>query len=226
MAKGLLTIFGYHHIRNKPNDSLSDKLFTSPHSLRDQVKLLQSLEVKIKSLSYFYNKKINANNHFGALTFDDAYIDFYKNAFPILSEARISATLFVIVDKIGHKDYCTKEMLNEMINYGIEIGSHTITHPLLTSLTNNEVKREINDSKLILEDMFSVEVNSFCYPYGDYNDSTVEMVKNCGYSLAVTTNPGLVNPSTCNWFTLNRIAAEYCDTRDSFKFKLLNGMYM
>lgn len=71
----------------------------------------------------------------------------------------------------------------------IHIGSHTISHPILSKCTDEEVYAEIYHSKQKLEDMLNHPICSFAYPNGDHTEREVAMVKEAGYQLAFTTKP-------------------------------------
>jgi len=82
----------------------------------------------------------------------------------------------------------TWQQIREMMKNGIDVGSHTCTHPRLVCVKKENLIREIVDSKKRLQDMTGVEVKSFCYPNGkkgDYDDNIREMVKRAGYTTAV-----------------------------------------
>ncbi len=77
--------------------------------------------------------------------------------------------------------------IQEMIKYNVKIEGHTFSHPKLTKLTEDELKREIIDSKEALENKLGVPVNSFAYPNGtrdDFNEIVKSMVKTAGYTNA------------------------------------------
>lgn len=84
----------------------------------------------------------------------------------------------------GYANYDLIKSLNEM---GIEIGSHTITHTLLTRTTIQQIKWELSESKKVLEDIIRKEVKSFSYPGGYYNQVIKRYVKKAGYKEARTT---------------------------------------
>jgi peptidoglycan/xylan/chitin deacetylase (PgdA/CDA1 family) len=67
---------------------------------------------------------------------------------------------------------CTWEQLREMESAGVEIGSHTVTHPVLTRVTTDRLRRELEQSRGRLEGMLARPVTMFCYPNGAY-DRTV-----------------------------------------------------
>jgi peptidoglycan/xylan/chitin deacetylase (PgdA/CDA1 family) len=99
------------------------------------------------------------------------------------------------------------EEIKEMHQSGlITFGSHTASHKILTTLTDNEIQEELKKSKekLIAEDIIDPSFIPFCYPNGNYNEKIAKMVKEAGYSLAVTTRNGW-NDAGSDFFTLRRI---------------------
>ncbi len=76
----------------------------------------------------------------------------------------------------------------EIIGTGIEIGSHTMTHPDMRKLTKPELAWELTESKRRLEAMLGELVPSFCYPFGHFNRSAREAVAAAGYALGRTTS--------------------------------------
>ena len=123
------------------------------------------------------------------ITFDDGRIDNYETAFPALMERGMRATFFVVTEwALGSRPgYIPLSALNEMAAVGMEIGSHSLSHPRLARLPEPEMRREVSESKQRLEDALGVEVGSFCYPYGNSSDSVVAAVQSAGYRLAVST---------------------------------------
>lgn len=89
----------------------------------------------------------------------------------------------------------------------IEVESHTVTHPILTNIENDQLNFEMQNSKKRLEEMLEREVLHFCYPNGAFNESVARAAENAGYLSAVTTNYGFNNQRT-NRFLLNRIDAQ------------------
>jgi peptidoglycan/xylan/chitin deacetylase (PgdA/CDA1 family) len=79
------------------------------------------------------------------------------------------------------------DQVKEMSSSGIEFGSHTVTHPLLTYEDDATVERELCVSKQTLQERLGKEVGAFAYPNGDWNERVRKMVKDAGYQLAFTT---------------------------------------
>jgi peptidoglycan/xylan/chitin deacetylase (PgdA/CDA1 family) len=136
------------------------------------------------------------------LTFDDAYDDLYTELFPVAIEHKYTPLIFVVVDHIGGsnawdqarglrpRNLLSAGQLKEMQRYGVEFGSHTLTHPNLTSLGHRELVRELRDSKDRLEDLLGAEVSAFAYPYGAVDRRVRSYVAEAGYRLAFTTVAG------------------------------------
>jgi len=134
------------------------------------------------------NKALSRNTV--VITSDDGYEDNYQNAFPILKKYGFSATLFVITDQIGKQGFCSWEQLKEMQNNGIDIGSHTKTHPYLPQVNEEKLRKEIFESKKEIENKLGKKISLFCYPNGGYSSKIQDLVRQAGYSAAFTTNKG------------------------------------
>lgn len=87
-------------------------------------------------------------------------------------------------DRFPLPDACQREAIVEL---GMEIGSHTMTHPNLTMIEGEALRRELVESKDQLERITGQEVSSFCYPFGYFNERTCEAVSAAGYRLGRTT---------------------------------------
>jgi peptidoglycan/xylan/chitin deacetylase (PgdA/CDA1 family) len=110
----------------------------------------------------------------------------------------------------GDNGSCTWEQLREMESSGIEVGSHTVTHPVLTRVPSDRLCRELEQSRRRLEDMLGHPVTLFCYPNGAYNRVVRDAVARAGYQLAVTSDDGL-NDTTIDPLAFRRIQNEEQD---------------
>jgi len=142
-----------------------------------------------------------------AVTFDDGYASFARRALPVLAEMGVPATVFVVVGAIGGTNkwdqlagdrvepMMSKQEILDVSAAGVEVGSHTLSHPRLTQLSQRALEREVRDSKAVLEDLLGRVVTSFSYPYGDWDERTRDAVASAGYRLAVATTRGVIRPS-------------------------------
>lgn len=95
--------------------------------------------------------------------------------------------------------------LQELSESGlVEIASHTLDHVYLKTASHAVAERQIVESKKILESRFKISVVTFAYPTGAFNQNTIDMVKDAGYTAAVSVIPG-INQSENNLFYLYRI---------------------
>ncbi|MEY4544313.1 MAG: hypothetical protein RL685_508 [Pseudomonadota bacterium] len=83
------------------------------------------------------------------------------------------------------------QQIRELAAQGHEIGSHSLTHPLLPDLETAEIEQEVAVSRARLAQLAGCEVPSFCYPNGSYDQRSLEAVQRAGYACAVTTRWGL-----------------------------------
>ena len=101
----------------------------------------------------------------------------------------------------------TWDQAREMDRAGIEIGSHTVTHPILPNVDDEQLRHELVDSRSKLEHELGHPVTLFCYPNGSYNERVEAAVREAGYKVAVTTIPRL-NDRQSDLHALARVPAE------------------
>lgn len=128
------------------------------------------------------------------ITFDDGYADVLYNAEPELHRLHWPATAFIITDRVSGPDpsFLTWRQLSDLAHDGFTIGSHTVHHLDLTTLSPAQVSYELSHSRKTLERHLGTPVHSFAYPYGATDADVVRAVRGAGYGLAFTTRPGAV----------------------------------
>lgn len=170
-----------------------------------------------------------------ALTIDDGFACARQKALPALADLNVPATLFVVADRIGSSNdwddhrgtagrkLVTRGELRELADAGVDIGSHTLTHPRLTAISRAQMREEVRSSKIRLEDVTGLSVAHFAYPYGDFDATAREEVIAAGYSGACSTIPGKVSNST-DLHLLRRVEVMGWDSLDKLRLKLRFGI--
>jgi peptidoglycan/xylan/chitin deacetylase (PgdA/CDA1 family) len=121
---------------------------------------------------------------------------------------RLAAELAVAIPKRPPAEFAplSWQQIKELDGAGVEIGSHTVTHPILTNIDSHRLAREISESRSRLQSMLGRDVNLFCYPNGDFDTEVRREVERAGYACAVTTQYGF-NDCGSDVLTLRRIPA-------------------
>jgi len=207
----------YYHFVKSPNANTRIKgLYTNVAHFDWQLKQLVKNGFTFITFEDIQKKKYDENKRNVILTFDDGCESLYFNAFPILKKYGAKAVIYVVAKSIGDRNVVwpmnenldplnilTKDQILEMMEYGIEFGSHLCHHVHLPQLSIAEMTEELLDSKNILETEFGKEIYSVAYPFGSYNPDVLKMTKQVGYQYAVTTKSG--NNMIANELELFRI---------------------
>ena len=223
-----IPVLNYHHVHD------GEPYFrVTPSTLRSQMEWLLSQDyitihphrlIKLKNTASITEKFI-------LVTFDDGYLDFSQNAWPILREMGIPTTLFLISNYIGgwndwdrpcpskyrHMDIHQLKVLQDQ---GLVLGSHSCSHRQLTSLDREELLVEIRDSKLVLEGIFNTKISTFAYPGGHVNQAVRDAVAQY-YDLGFTVYIE-AHGSTCDPYMIERFDPSFCRDLEEFSTYLQN----
>lgn len=210
----VVPIIMYHQILPKPKPSY--KLAVSVKAFERQMQFLKNHHYNVLPLENLVDlikgkKKIPPRTI--AITLDDGYRDNYTYAFPILKKYNLPATIFIIVNEVGRynnelglRDRLSWDEIKIMRDSGIiTFGSHALGPEPLTSINSQQqLKREIFDSKKVLEEKLGRKVTMFSYPEGKFNDKIKQLVIDAGYKLAVAASLGK-NFANNDIFALKRL---------------------
>jgi peptidoglycan/xylan/chitin deacetylase (PgdA/CDA1 family) len=166
------------------------------------------------------------------LTFDDGFANFYEAAMPVLTRYGFGATVFVVTGHMGgHNDWeqppaglgllpmLSWQQATEVAKAGIEIGSHTRTHPDLRRCSPSEVEHEMTASRADIEQQLGLRAETFAYPYGGVNDVSCQLAAR-EFRAACTTELRRTNDDPLN--LLARIDMYYLKSPQKFA-RLLDG---
>ena len=198
----LRAILTYHSI-----DDSGSFVSVSAETFRSQMRSLFERGIQTTfPADLLSNQGLDPKHPAAALTFDDGFDNFYTEAFPILSEFNMRATVFLVPGRCGKagdwarqpEDHRSRELMSwsriaELHAAGVELGAHTMTHPMLTSLPPDQAQAEILDSKREIEDRLGSPVRSFAYPYGDESASLRQIVRR-NFDVGCSTRMGYLKP--------------------------------
>ena len=229
--KSAIPILLYHDIESCgcPNEKTGD-------ATKDTVVRMNDFTAQIKYLAENGFKTLTLNQWSAAcknrwpiepksivITFDDGHISNYRLAFPVLRQYGFTATFFVIAGRVDTAYHLTGAQIREMVDHGMEIGSHGITHAYLPLLDLSAAQKEIVESKAILEQFSDQKINFFCFPGGHYNRGLINLVRQAAYKGACSCIAG-INTITTNPYLLKRIEVRKKGTLDDFQ-GILTGRY-
>jgi len=208
--KYIVPILMYHSVNPHSNPRMA-RLIISPQCFQRQMRFLKDNRynvVTLKTLAELIKNKKKIPPRTLAITIDDGYKDNYTYAFPILKKYDLPATIFVILNEIGRpqNDRLSWDEIKTMRDSGIiTFGSHALgPEPLVNIKSEGDLKKEVFDSKRILEEALKREVEAFSYPEGRFNARIRDLVIAAGYRLAVATSPGKKFPND-DIFALKRL---------------------
>lgn len=207
-------ILCYHKIEPVPAGARIKGLYLEPTLFRRQIQELSGAGFSFSPPAPQPGPKAIA------ITFDDGFVSNLVAAVPVMTEFGARAINYLVADRIGKdSDWETAEggearplmddaQIRDWLAAGNWIGAHTRTHPRLSKIPRDRAREEIASSKKILEDRFHLPIEHFAYPYGDYDDAILEMVREAGFKTACTMDRG-VNGRTAEPLRLRRWTARY-----------------
>jgi peptidoglycan/xylan/chitin deacetylase (PgdA/CDA1 family) len=175
----------------------------------------------------------NVPQHSIILTFDDGLRNFLTVTAPVLKEFRLPATLFLVTDFVQKR---SESILDDSrwapaddrislswsearalaSSQGIEMGSHTCSHKVLSELPVTEIERELRSSLSAMREELPEGLAPYlAYPYGAYSETAIEAASELGYLCALTTDAGS-NSTKTDLLSLRRAVVRRFDTIDVF----------
>lgn len=218
-------IFNYHHIRPMPPESagVTERAFTvTAEGLEAHLKYFKEngyQVVLIDELLKYFDIGQPLPSKAVALTFDDGWREHYSNAFPILKKYGVKATFFVPTGWVGKPEIMSWDEMRQMSEAGMVFGSHSVSHPYLDKLSDENLKKEVEDSKKLLEEKLGKQVDYIAYPAGMYNDKVIEAVKAAGYQAALGVYKIIEQSPKYRW-SIRRFHAD--DVLESIASKLID----
>tara|TARA_B100001964_G_C14105777_1_gene541454 strand:- start:307 stop:1044 length:738 start_codon:yes stop_codon:yes gene_type:complete len=149
---------------------------------------------RIKKSCIAFGEQNNLNQDVSwVLTFDDGFSSDYEIALPLLMEKEMQALFFIVPSYVGRPNYLTWKQIKSLSDNGMEIGSHSLNHVDMVSVSKLQRMSELNDSRKIIEDQISKSIRSFSFPFGQFNNEVIKDVFDSGYEYCFTSKPGNFN---------------------------------
>ena len=139
------------------------------------------------------------------ITFDDGCETDLIAAVPVLRESGFNATFYLTAGYLGTPGYLSASQVGELDAQGFEIGCHSMTHPYLSDLPEPELKREVLDAKLQIENIVGHPIEHFSCPGGRYDQRTLQMARRAGFA-TVANSRFYANSSSTSPYELGRVA--------------------
>ena len=240
MPQAVLT---YHSL-----DRSGSLISIKPKTFHEQIRWLVENRIAVMPLPELLRlNRSGAESDAVALTFDDGFENFATEAFPLLEEHHLPATVFLVAGYCGRTNDWPSQprqfggerllawpQIEELHRAGIEFGSHTVNHPDLTSLSSGEARAEILDSKKQIEDRIGETVTSFAYPFGAESPALRETVAE-HFDIGCSTRLGFLDAATAQHAasiertaSIERIDVYYLRNRSWFRrlFTPAGGAYL
>jgi peptidoglycan/xylan/chitin deacetylase (PgdA/CDA1 family) len=225
---------GYHSVTEDGPPYLSLR----PQTFERQLDLLRSAGFRSGTAAAL--RRIAAGERLAGrhafLTFDDGFADTVTTALPLMSERALTGMVFILpahLDRGAPLDWpevageasrrpalmrsMDWTMLEQLVEAGWDVGSHTISHPRLTTLTDEELAQELLDSRRAIEARLG-RCDLLAYPFGAWDERVAAAAAASGYSFAFTLPFG--GQATATPLSIPRVTIDDRDTPRRFRAKL------
>jgi peptidoglycan/xylan/chitin deacetylase (PgdA/CDA1 family) len=222
----------YHSIADDGPEEL-EKYRVSPKDFRQQMQLLREWgynSIALSDWAFSIATKRFVPGRPVVITFDDGYHDFASNAWPILTEANLRATIFIVIGRVGaiaDWDRTAQpglalmgwDELRVMQENGNTIGSHCVAHRLLTKLSDEAIAADAILARSTLRRELGSEAIGLSYPWGESDARVQRICLENGYRVGVGVTPS-VSGLNDNPMNLPRVEIFGSDDFDTFAQKL------
>jgi peptidoglycan/xylan/chitin deacetylase (PgdA/CDA1 family) len=226
-----VVVLCYHALSERWPAALS----TTPERFRAQLELLLARGYRPATFAEAITEPPAARTF--AVTFDDAYRSVLERARPIMDDLEVPGTVFVPTDWADREQpmrwdgidqwlggpheqelLCLRwEELRRLADAGWEVGSHTCSHPRLSSLDDSALERELVASRTACGENLGAPCRSIAYPYGDVDARVVEATRSAGYELGAALPKRFGSSDPLDW---PRVGVYHVDDLRRFKLKV------
>ena len=165
--------------------------------LNSKKKIIKNEDIDVKFfieiLEYIkkFNKNKNIKKNYIIPTFDDGNLSDFELVLNELKLRNLYSYFFIIPKLIGKRNYLTWDMVINLNKNKMIIGSHSFSHINLVNCSLSVAKYEMEKSKEIIENKLNKKINSFSFPYGEFNFNLINLAKEIGYKQIFTSRHGI-----------------------------------
>jgi peptidoglycan/xylan/chitin deacetylase (PgdA/CDA1 family) len=189
---GVPMILMYHGVADEAEDP--NHLCVSPSRFAEQMAWLKRRGLRGVGIGALVDEMRSGRPRgLVGITFDDGYVSVLRAALPELLRHGFTATMFVISDRLGGTNewdegprwpLMSASQINELAAAGMEIGSHSATHPRLAGIGAGQLEAEIGASRASIGELVGAPIRGFAYPYGSMDAAARHAVRDAGYDYA------------------------------------------
>jgi peptidoglycan/xylan/chitin deacetylase (PgdA/CDA1 family) len=224
-------VLGYHSV-----DEERSPISTPVKMFRAQMEYLKKRRINVISLGELYKRLASAKDlptNSAVITFDDGFEGVFHHALPILKEFGFPATVFVATNFVGkHMDWekvagipayrlCDWSQFRKMNEEGIDVQSHTMSHPFLPELDEKQIGAEVEGSMKAIEENLDKKVEFLAYPFGVFDERVIKILKTNGIKGACSGSFGKVRKGQ-DPYCMKRVGIELVSGRD---FRMLMNFF-
>ena len=223
-----IPIINYHKISASYDIGITTR---HPIHFENDLKILKENKFNSVTFSELLNNTEIPENPV-IITFDDAYKSIIELAMPLMLSYGFKGVVYPVVKYIGQFNdwdvqagslkfkHLSWQNLKEMQRSGFEIGSHTLTHELLTWMNPVQQLVELGESKKQLDDQLGICTCSVSYPFGRFNKDTMACAREAGYQFGLASIYLRTIEDQIQTHALKRFNIYRFDTSNQFKKKI------
>jgi peptidoglycan/xylan/chitin deacetylase (PgdA/CDA1 family) len=215
-----LPVLMYHHVAELGPDATATQLdwTVSPAAFEEQMRYLERegwQSISTADLAAYLLDGEPLPPRPVVISVDDGNMSFYQHGWPILRETRLRPVLFIVPQFTLYPAYMDWDQTRELVEGGAWVGSHSYDHQNMRQVATETLAWQVGESRDVLESELGVSVDGFCYPYGSFDQRTVDAMARHGYRTGYSLNPTYWQQAETPHF-IGRLRVDYRTSLEDF----------
>lgn len=222
-----IPILNYHKIERRSDIGITSR---HPDDFAGDMELIRTLGYQTVTFGDIIAGRIPDNPLL--LTFDDGYASVAEYALPVMRQWGLRGVVYIPTDFIGRENlwdvqwaakryrHLNEQEIENLLEAGFELGAHSCSHRALTNLSQEDILRELRESKHRLQELSGRPVVSVCYPFGRFNGQILRMAQESGYRFGLASVRFRLPSNGMSHLALPRFNVYRFDSRRSVRQKL------